>query len=96
MMTAMKMGQQKGLTPRKARQSAGMLGYLAGHAAEEFVAGAYAKQGHDIVARRWRGSAGEIDLIASDGTGFVFVEVKKSKSMSAAAMRLSRKQIDRI
>ena len=46
--------------------------------------------------RRWRGAGGEIDLIAEDGEGLIFIEVKKARSHAQAAERLSRRQIDRI
>ncbi len=43
-----------------------------------------------------RGKGGEIDLITRDGEGFVFVEVKKSRSHARAAERLSMRQIRRL
>ena len=49
-----------------------------------------------IRAERYRGSAGEIDLIADDGDSVIFIEVKKSKSHAAAAARLTPRQIQRI
>lgn len=45
---------------------------------------------------RWRGPAGEIDLIFRDGDELIFVEVKKSSSHALAASRLDRRQMDRI
>jgi len=80
-------------------QTAAMRGacaYQAGLAAEEIVARDYARRGVAPVARRWRGRAGEIDLIARDGTGIVFVEVKTARSHDAAALRVSPRQIERI
>ncbi|MCV2882673.1 YraN family protein [Actibacterium sp. XHP0104] len=71
-------------------------GYLAGLAAEETVARDYLRRGLKLAGRRWRGRSGEIDLIARDGDGLVFVEVKKSRSFARAAERLTRRQIDRI
>lgn len=48
------------------------------------------------MARRWRGQAGEIDLIMQDGDGVVMVEVKKSRSFARAADRLTQRQIGRL
>ena len=74
----------------------GSLGYHAGLAAEDIVASDYTKRNHAIAARRWRGAAGEIDLIARDGDTVVFVEVKKSRNFAAAAARLGQHQMARI
>lgn len=80
----------------QARQHRGARAFHAGLAAEDSVAAAYARAGRPVVARRWRGSAGEIDLIAQDGVGFIFIEVKKSRSHAEAAGHLTRAQISRI
>ncbi len=74
----------------------GLTSYLAGLAAEDSVEAEYHRNGHDIAARRWRGSRGEIDIVAKDGDGFIFVEVKKSQSFARAAERVSRQQMHRI
>lgn len=74
----------------------GLEGYLAGATAEDQIAAEYARAGREIVARRWRGTRGEIDLVARDGEGLVFIEVKKSRSIARAAERLSRGQMNRI
>ncbi len=74
----------------------GATSYHAGIAAESQVAGHYHSRGMPIEARRWRGSGGEIDLVARDGDGLVFVEVKKSRSHAAAAARLSMRQARRL
>ena len=68
--------------------------YYAGAAAEDIVALNYERRGHDLVHKRWRGTAGEIDLIVRDGDGFIFVEVKKSQTHTKAAHRLGRRQMD--
>ncbi|ETX15175.1 hypothetical protein OCH239_18000 [Roseivivax halodurans JCM 10272] len=70
--------------------------FEAGRSAEFTVAQDYARRGHAVVDTRWRGEAGEIDLIVRDGEGFIFVEVKKSRSFENAAVRLGRRQMDRI
>ena len=74
----------------------GMIGYHAGLSAEAMVASDYARRGFAKVCERWRGEGGEIDLILRDGTGLVFVEVKKSRSFEAAAARLGPRQIARL
>lgn len=74
----------------------GKLSYLSGLSAEDGVARDYAARGHEEAARRWRGTGGEIDLIVRDGTGFIFVEVKKARSFAQAATRLSAAQFRRI
>lgn len=78
------------------KQMRGQTAYHAGLAAEETVAQTYERTGRAVLAKRWRGSCGEIDLIAQDGEGVIFIEVKKSKSHSQAAARLTRRQMDRI
>ena len=70
--------------------------YHAGLAAEESVARTYQRKGQQVAARRWRGRAGEVDLIMRNGDGLIFVEVKKSRSHAQAATRLGRRQMDRI
>ena len=72
------------------------MSYLAGLVAEDIVARDYERRGHPLAARRWRGSIGEIDLIAENGAGLIFIEVKKSKSFDGAAQSLSNAQMHRI
>lgn len=74
----------------------GELSYRAGLSAEDQVARDYERRGLPVTAHRWRGKGGEIDLIARDGDGFVFIEVKKSSSHARAAERLSQRQILRL
>lgn len=68
----------------------------AGLAAEEAVARHYAARGATILARRWRGPRGEIDLILAEGAGYVFVEVKQAPDADRAVAHLTRAQIGRI
>ncbi|MFZ5962300.1 YraN family protein [Thalassococcus sp. BH17M4-6] len=82
--------------PQSARRARGALGYHAGMAAEEGVIRTYARRGHACLHQRWRGTAGEIDLILQDGVGLIFVEVKKSDSFSRAAERLGPAQMRRL
>lgn len=81
------------MTARSVRSS---VSYHAGQAAEQQVAAEYERRGFSIAHQRWRGAGGEIDLIARDAEGVVFVEVKKSSSFEAAARRINRRQMDRI
>lgn len=74
----------------------GALGHAAGKLAEEAVVRHYRDMGLVLLASRWSGAWGEIDLIFRDGRMVVFVEVKKARDHDAAAARLSRRQIDRI
>ena len=75
---------------------AGQRGHVTGLAAEAQVLRHYLKQGVKVVAQRWRGQGGEIDIIARDEQGFVFVEVKASRDITTAAGRLTRRQMQRL
>lgn len=79
--------------PRQDRARRGLVNHLKGLAAEEMVVGAYQGRGCQILARRWRGQAGEIDLIFTDGPTLLFVEVKASRHHADAATHLSPRQI---
>lgn len=78
------------------RRRRGLLGYESGASAELRVAQDYERRGFPIARRRWRGEAGEIDLIAQDGEGLVIIEVKKSRTFDSAAERLSTRQMARL
>jgi putative endonuclease len=65
-------------------------------AAEGCVAQDYERRGFTVARTRWRGKAGEIDLVIRNGEGLIFVEVKKSRSFDRAAERVSTKQMHRI
>lgn len=80
------------------KQLRGLTAYHSGLAAEDIVAEQYARAGHAVLARRWRGTCGEIDLIARDrdNDGVIFIEVKKSRSHAQAAARLTHRQLERI
>lgn len=78
------------------RSVRGSVAHHSGQAAELCVATDYERRGFSIAHRRWRGASGEIDLIARDADGLVFIEVKKSRSFDQAASRISRRQMDRI
>jgi putative endonuclease len=53
-------------------------------------------KGYRILARRYRGPGGEIDIVAQRGKTLVFVEVKARASRAAAPGSLSVRQRDRI
>ena len=70
--------------------------HLAGQAAEDSALRHYLHAGYALVARRWRGIAGEIDLVLRRGADIVFVEVKKSRNFDSALLRLGTAQVARI
>lgn len=72
------------------------MSHHAGEAAEQQIAQDYERRGFEIAKRRWRGSAGEIDLVTRGNDGLVFVEVKKSRDFARAAEHLSARQMQRI
>lgn len=75
----------------------GSMSHYGGLAAEDSVARHYQASGHRLRARRWRGRAGEIDLILADSAGnIVFVEVKSSRDFDRALHSLGARQLDRI
>ena len=78
------------------RGDTGRCGHHAGLAAEDGVAAEYGRRGHPVMARRWRGTGGELDLVMQDGDGVIVVEVKKSRSFSRALERLTTRQIGRL
>lgn len=82
------------------RQATGKTSYLAGASAEAQVAADYERRGWCLAEKRWRGQGGEIDLIFRQPDGqsdeVVFVEVKKARSFSKAASRISMRQQQRI
>lgn len=77
-------------------QGRALRNHLSGAAAEEAVARHYAAQGAQVLARRWRGKAGEIDLIARQAGEYLFIEVKASRTGDAALARVSSAQARRI
>ena len=79
-----------------ALRTRGRMAHLSGALAEDSVARLLERKGMTILARRWRGKAGEIDLIARDGPCLIFVEVKQSATHEDAAHRLVAAQQGRI
>lgn len=88
----------RGLVPVavNGRAARGIRSHLAGLAAEDQVARHYSGGGMPVCARRWRGRAGEIDIIARDGERVVFIEVKQSRTHDEAAAHLTPWQMQRI
>lgn len=78
------------------RQRRGAHAQIAGLNAETLVARHYRDLGYTLVDTRWRGRAGEIDLVCRHGDSFVFVEVKSSRNFSKAAHSLRPAQMARI
>ncbi len=74
----------------------GRQNYEAGLAAEGSVQRLYEAAGYRVAGRRWRGVAGEIDLIFRKGAEVVFVEVKKSANILRASENLSMSQLARV
>ncbi|MDO5606144.1 MAG: YraN family protein [Paracoccus sp. (in: a-proteobacteria)] len=74
----------------------GATAYHSGRLAEAAVADRYRAAGYQLLYERWRGKAGEIDLILRRGDQFIFVEVKSSRDFARAAERINRRQMDRI
>lgn len=79
-----------------ARRARGRLAHLSGALAEDSVARILEAGGMTVLARRWRGKAGEIDLICRDGDCLIFMEVKQSGTYEEAAQRLGAAQRGRI
>jgi putative endonuclease len=78
--------------PRPERVAA----FRAGLSAESRAALLLLCKGYRIVARRWKTSVGEIDLIARRGRSLVFIEVKTRQRLDDAAESLSEGQRRRI
>jgi len=78
------------------RRERGRRACLSGAMAEQAVARRLRAKGFEILAERWRGAAGEIDLICRDGDCVIFVEVKQAATHEEAASRLGAGQQGRI
>lgn len=85
---------EQGPTPQ--RKARGALAYLSGLQAEDSVCADYTARGYALCEKRWRGRAGEIDLIFEKSDIYVFVEVKSSSTLARAAQSLSARQFARI
>ncbi|MFM1814063.1 MAG: hypothetical protein RLZ98_758 [Pseudomonadota bacterium] len=67
-----------------------------GRLAEFMAALLLMSKGYRVIARRYKGQAGEIDLIAVRGRRLAFVEVKQRQSLEDAATAIGGRQAERI
>lgn len=74
----------------------GLRNYEAGLCAEDVATRYYRALGYDVLAKRWRGQGGEIDLIVAKDGLTVFVEVKASKDFASAASHIGPRQLARV
>lgn len=78
----------------------GHLNFCAGQAGEQAALRFYEDKGYRLLAARWRGGGGELDLVLQSPLhsheGLIFVEVKTSRSHANAAHRISQQQMHRI
>jgi putative endonuclease len=70
--------------------------YQAGLDAESNAAALLADRGFSVLGRRFRSPAGEIDLIAANGSHLAFVEVKARRTLADAAWSVTPRQQRRI
>lgn len=77
---------------REKRQAA----YRKGVNAEANAADMLARLGYEILARRYRSPAGEIDLVAAKNGHIAFVEVKARRTLDEAAWSVTPRQQRRI
>ncbi|MBE0453148.1 YraN family protein [Roseovarius autotrophicus] len=78
------------------RSDRGRRAFLSGQAAEDMVAQLYEGRGVTVLARRWRGISGEIDLVLRAPDTYVFCEVKRAATHDLALQRLRQGQLQRI
>lgn len=78
-------------TSRRGRRA-----YHSGLSAEEQAVRAYLQRGAELLARRHRNEAGEIDLILRENGILVFVEVKKRKNRAELAESITERQWQRL
>lgn len=78
------------------RRLRGRRAHVSGQSAEDVVLRSYKRRGYHLLERRWRGRAGEIDLILEHEDQLVFVEVKTAPDFARAAASLGARQVQRI
>jgi putative endonuclease len=88
--------QEPNETTSESKRTRGLTSHLSGAAAEDTVAKLYENAGWTLLERRWRGQAGEIDLIVGREGVTAFVEVKQSATIDAAISSLRPRQLARI
>ena len=86
-------GKDQPLSPK---QHSGSTNYSSGLSAEEQVIRHIERGGGKLRHHRWRGQAGEIDLVFESGDEILFLEVKSSKTHDAAMALLSGRQLSRL
>ncbi len=77
--------QPAGTDRRRAAESRGRL-------AESMVAAGWQARGFDVLARRLRTGAGEIDLVVANARTLLFIEVKARKTANEAAYAVQPRQ----
>lgn len=70
--------------------------YYKAIAAENIVAEYYKSSGHLTKAMRMKTAYGEVDLVMEKQNQWIFIEVKCSKTIAQAALRISQRQIERV
>jgi putative endonuclease len=70
--------------------------YAKGRNAEDRAAKMLERKGYQILSRRYRSPAGEIDLVAARNTHLAFIEVKARRNLDDAALSITPNQQRRI
>ncbi len=70
--------------------------FATGRRAEALAAWLLRLKGYRILARRWQGGVGEIDIVARRGSVLAFVEVKARANREAALTALTVRQRRRL
>ena len=79
-----------------ARQARGKAAQARGVAAEEACVALLAREGFSVLARRVRTGAGEIDILARNGTLTLVIEVKARPRAEEAAFAIAPRQRARL
>ncbi len=66
--------------PARRTSSSDLSNRARGQWGEDLAAAHYRRLGYDVVDRNWRSPTGELDLIAFDGSTYVFSEVKARRT----------------
>jgi putative endonuclease len=87
-----------GLRPKPAKEAdpERQAAFRTGLSAESRAAALLVAKGYRILARRWRSSVGEIDIVARRRSLLVFVEVKARNNLDEAAESVTPRQRQRI